>query len=197
MIYFITLYLLYLLADKLLTINKKDSEISKMVKNMCKLCFIMLMILNLYGFCISNIIYSCVCIYIISYIRNDEIKTFLDMFNIKQQENFVQDITQDGSFSRIPGRYRRPDPNIQKYKLNNNQNPEFISKSTFIPKNNVYDDEELKLIKNSLEEKEWLLKENETYNMFTKQPEVVNEQIKQVYKGICYYIDGFFSKFGL
>ena len=105
MIYFITIYLLYLLADKLLTIDETDSEISKMVKNMCKICFIMLVILNLYGFCISNIIYSCVCIYIIAHLRNDGIKTFLDMFNIKQQENFVQDITQDGSFSRIPGRY--------------------------------------------------------------------------------------------
>ena len=66
-----------------------------------------------------------------------------------------------------------------------------------MPKNNVYDDEELKLIKNSLEEKEWLLKENQTYNMFTKQPEDVKENMKEVYKGICYYIDGFFSKFGL
>ena len=37
--------------------------------------------LNLYGYCLSNIIYSCVMIYIISFIKNDDIKNFIDSFN--------------------------------------------------------------------------------------------------------------------
>lgn len=191
MIYFITLYLLYLLSGKLIKKDNKDSDTTKNIKNIARLGFIMLFILNLYGFCVSNIIYSCICIYIISFIKNDEIKTFLDMFTLSK-ETFVQDITKDGSFSRIPNSYRRKDHNIEKYKLENNKNPEFIS--TIYPNNSVYNKDELQEIRNSLEQKEWVLKEGDTYDMYTKKPE---EEIKDVYRGICYYIDKFFSMFGL
>jgi len=113
------------------------------------------------------------------------------MFRLSK-ETFVQDITKDGTFSRIPNRYRRKDPNIQKYKLKNNQDPEFIS--TVYPNNSLYDTDELQKIRNSLEQKEWVIKEGDTYDMYTTTPK---EEIKEVYRGICFYIDQFFSMFGL
>ena len=193
MIYFIILYLLYLLSEKLITINEKDSEITKMVKNTIKIGFILLVILNLYGFCVSNIIYSSLCIYIISYIRNDEMKSFLDLFYLKK-ENFVQDITIDGSFSRIPNRFRRPDPNVSKYIINNNKDPDFISESTVLPSTNLYDDEELQMLKNSLEQTEWVLKKDETYSMFTQKPEDIT--LKPAVTGLWSQFKTFLSKFG-
>lgn len=191
MIYFITLYILYLLSDRIIIKNSKDSENTKTVKTIAKLCFIMLCILNLYGFCTSNILYSCVCIYIISYIRNDDIKTFLDIF---RKETFVQDITQDGSFSRIPNRFRKKDPNIEKYRLENNRVPE-LSKTEIRPVDAEYSREELQEIKNSLEQKEWVLRDGETYDMY--KTKTTEKEIKQVYKTICHYIDKFFGMFGL
>ena len=191
MIYFITLYILYLLSDRIIIKNSKDSEKTKTVKTIVKLCFIMLCILNLYGFCASNIIYSCVCIYIISNIRNDDIKTFLDIF---RKETFVQDITQDGSFSRIPNRFRKKDPNIEKYRLENNRMPE-LSKTKILPVDAEYSRDELQEIKNSLEQKEWVLRDGETYDMY--KTNTTEKEMNNVYKSICYYIDKFFSMFGL
>ena len=191
MIYFITLYILYLLSDRIIIKNSKDSEKTKTVKTIVKLCFIMLCILNLYGFCASNIIYSCISIYIISYIRNDDIKIFLDIF---RKETFVQDITQDGSFSRIPNRFRKKDPNIEKYRLENNSVPK-LSKTIIRPVDAEYSREELQEIKNSLEQKEWVLRDGETYDMY--KTKTTEKELKHVYKSICYYIDTFFSMFGL
>tara|TARA_B110001450_G_C17584335_1_gene466309 strand:+ start:536 stop:1111 length:576 start_codon:yes stop_codon:yes gene_type:complete len=191
MIYFITLYILYLLSDRIIIKNSKDSEKTKTVKTIVKLCFIMLCILNLYGFCASNIIYSCVSIYIISYIRNDDIKIFLDIF---RKETFVQDITKDGSFSRIPNRFRKKDPNIEKYRLENNRVPQ-LSKTTILPVDAEYSREELQEIKNSLEQKEWVLRDGETYDMY--KTKTTEKELKHVYKSICYYIDKLFSMFGL
>lgn len=194
MIYFITLYILYLLSGKIIKKDSKDTEKIKMIKNIAKLGFIMLCILNMYGFCVSNIIYSCVCIYIISYIRNDEIKMFLDLFHFKK-ETFVQNITKDGSFSRIPNQYRMKDPNTEKYKLESNSPPAFISQSTVKLTDAEYTKEELQEIKNSLEQKEWVLKEGETYDMY--ETKTTERDLKEVYRGLCYYIDKFFSKLGL
>jgi len=194
MIYFITLYILYLLSDKLIQKDRKDTDKVKLIKNIVRLGGIMLCILNMYGFCVSNIIYSCVCIYIISYIRNDEIKLFLDLFHFKK-ETFVQNITEDGSFSRIPNQYRSKDPNTEKYKLENNKPPAFIYKYTINPKDAEYSKEELQEIKNSLEQKEWILKEGETYDMY--ETKTTEKDLKEVYRGFCYYIDTFFAMFGL
>lgn len=193
MIYFLTLYTLYLLSDRIIIKNSSDSEKTKTIKTIAKLCFIMLCILNLYGFCVSNILYSCVCVYIISYIRNDDIKTFLELFGLRK-ETFAHEITSDGSFSRIPNRCRKKDPNIEKYKLENNKAPE-LSPSIIIPRDAEYSREELQKIKNSLEQKEWVLKDGETYDMY--ETRTTEKEMKHVYKSICYYIDTFFAMFGL
>ena len=121
MIYFIVLFLIYLLTEKIINIKNDDSDITKNIKNCLKIFFILGFMLNLYGYCLSNIIYSCVMIYIISFIKNDDIKNFIDSFNFTK-ENFSDFYNNEKSFSRITAEYRQGNQDVLKYNINENYN---------------------------------------------------------------------------
>ena len=148
MIYFIVLYLLYLLSEKMIIINQKDSDFSKKIKTLARLFVIMFVLLNFYGYCVSNVIYSCVLIYIISFIKNDEIKDFLDTFN------FYKEGFQSENNDMI---FRRKIPDI---KNGRSVNQHYVIDSDQLNSleetNNQYSRFELAAIKNILENRLWI-----------------------------------------
>lgn len=215
MIYFITLFILYIFSEKVIVINEKDSELTKKTKNILKIFFIMFCILNMYGFCVSNVIYSCLILYIISYIKDDEIKDFLDSFRFDIKENFTSDyINKTKSFSRFAAADRKGNMNILKYKISNNNyfNNNSIH-STDQPiegeeeKKQIssdYSKEDLKRIKEILERKFWVLKDNETYDMYEIKKILENKNKKEnlelekgLYNSLVFYTNKLFSLIGL
>ena len=218
MIYFITLFILYIFSEKVIVINEKDSELTKKTKNILKIFFIMFCILNMYGFCVSNVIYSCLILYIISYIKDDEIKDFLDSFRFDIKENFTSDyINKTKSFSRFAAADRKGNMNILKYKISNNNyfnNNSIQSTDQTIEgqegqeeKKQIssdYSKEDLKRIKEILERKFWVLKDNETYDMYEIKKILENKNKKEnlelekgLYNSLVFYTNKLFSLIGL
>ena len=226
MIYFITLFILYIFSEKVIVINEKDSELTKKTKNILKIFFIMFCILNMYGFCVSNVIYSCLILYIISYIKDDEIKDFLDSFRFDIKENFTSDyINKTKSFSRLAAADRKGNMNILKYKINNSNyfNDNSIQSTDQTIKrqegqeeqegegqeekkqiSSDYSKEDLKRIKEILERKFWVLKDNETYDMYEIKKILENKNKKEnlelekgLYNSLVFYTNKLFSLIGL
>ena len=215
MIYFITLFILYIFSEKVIVINEKDSELTKKTKNILKIFFIMFCILNMYGFCVSNVIYSCLILYIISYIKDDEIKDFLDSFRFDIKENFTSDyINKTKSFSRFAAADRKGNMNILKYKISNSNY--FNNNSIQTPEQTIegeeekkqissdYSKEDLKRIKEILERKFWVLKDNETYDMYEIKKILENKNKKEnlelekgLYNSLVFYTNKLFSLIGL
>lgn len=160
MIYFIVLYLLYILSEKLIIIEQKDSSFSKKIKALSRLFVIMFIILNFYGYCVSNIVYSCVLIYIISFIKNDDVKDFLDTFRLYKKEGFqIDNIDNIDNSNKI---FRRKIPDLrhgktvkQQYMIDANQ------LNSVREEENEYNNLDLMAIKHQLENRLWITSEND------------------------------------
>lgn len=192
MIYFIILFLLYLLSEKIIKPSKDDSYLKKKIKTLIKIFIIMFCILNIYGFCLSNIIYSCILIYIISFIKDDDIVEFVKLINLNK-ETFISDyIDQEKSFSRIPAEYRSGNKNILKYNVNDQSYNNIENKEV----HNDYNEDDLKKIRVVLNRKFWKLGEDDTYDMYENDNKIEEEEeihAKDIYKGMCYFIQKLFS----
>ena len=200
MIYFITLFLLYIVSEKIIKYSKNDTSLKKKTKSILKLFIIMFCILNIYGYCISNIIYSCIIIYIISYIKDDDIRDFISIMSL-QKETFISDyIDEQKSFSRIPNEYRRGNPDVLTYKMNNSS---YNNITTTQQIKSGYDKKELDKIKTILERKFWNLDKGDSYDSYERRPveeeeeEAMLKTGKEIYKGLCYYTNKLFSMVGL
>lgn len=160
MIYFIVLYLLYILSEKLIIIEQKDSSFAKKIKALSRLFVIMFIILNFYGYCVSNIVYSCVLIYIISFIKNDDVKDFLDTFRLYKKEGFqIDNIDNIDNSNKI---FRRKIPDLrhgktvkQQYMIDANQ------LNSVREEENEYNNLDLMAIKHQLENRLWITSDND------------------------------------
>ena len=185
MIYFIVLFLLYILSEKMINIKTDDSDITKKIKNCIKIFFILACMLNLYGYCLSNIIYSCVMIYIISFIKNDDIKTFIDSLNINKEHFNPNFYNNENIFSRTPAEFRQGNKNVLKYNINEDS----YNNIKNLDVKNAYNKDDLKKIKTILERKFWMLGKNDTYDMYEKnmleEEEEIVKTVNEFYKLLC------------
>ena len=178
MIYFIVLYLLYILSEKLIIIEQKDSSFSKKIKALSRLFVIMFIILNFYGYCVSNIVYSCVLIYIISFIKNDDVKDFLDTFRLYKKEGFqINNIDNIDNSNKI---FRRKIPELrhgktvkQQYMIDANQF------NSLREEENEYNNLDLMAIKHQLENRLWITSENDNKLRINVEDQIKLDSIKR------------------
>ena len=155
----------------------------------------MFVLLNFYGYCVSNVICGCVLIYIISFIKNDEIKDFLDTFN------FYKEGFQSENNDMI---FRRKIPDI---KNGRSVNQHYVIDSDQLNSleetNNQYSRFELAAIKNILENRLWITNDDnkmrinieDRINLEKKEKEIEEEEeeIAKPAKSIFYYIKKFIT----